>query len=107
LKFSASPDFLFLVRLLVVAALGRSMSLLVEVNVRFALEFLAEACRCWLRLGIFGPSMCASPWDFFGRITSALRMLEPKTIGYSVYIYIYMYMHNAFNALEVHDSTRA
>ena len=32
-------------------------------------------------------------------------MLEPKTIGYSVYIY--MYMHNAFNALEVHDSTRA
>ena len=58
MKFSASPVFLFLVRLLVVAALGRSRSLLVEVNVRFALEFLAEACRCWLRLGI----SCRKVW---------------------------------------------
>ena len=37
--------------------------------------------------------------------TSALQMLGPKTIGNSVYIYIYMY--NAFNALEVHYSTRS
>ena len=35
--------------------------------------------------------------------TSALQMLGPKTIGYSVYIYMY----NAFNALEVHYSTRS
>ena len=52
MKFSASPVFLFLVRLLVVAALGRSRSLLVEVNVRFALEFLADACRLLVEVNV-------------------------------------------------------
>ena len=36
-------------------------------------------------------------------------MLEPKSVGYlciHVYIYIYVYMHNAFNALKVHEESR-
>ena len=61
--------------------------------------------------------MCASPLEFLA------EPLELPRYGcknfratdawaknhwiFCIYIYIYIYMHNAFNALEVRDSTRS